>query len=95
LGLKEQLERLKRAARGEEIRIPQRDGTVARFPESAAADAYQNWLERMGAGEDAPAEHPMLAAVRNSTGPEWRSSAYMVEDPDEHVRPVEDLSEQD
>jgi hypothetical protein len=93
LGLKEQLERLKRAARGEEIRIPQRDGTVARFPESAASAAYLNWLERMGAGEGAPPEHPMLAAVRNSTDPEWQQSAYMVEDPDEHTRPIPDLSE--
>jgi len=93
LGLKEQLERPKRAARGEEIRIPQRDGSVARFPEGAAAAAYLNWLERMGAGADAPPEHPMLAAVRNSPDPEWKNSVYMVEDAEDHVRPIEDLSE--
>jgi hypothetical protein len=93
MGLKDQLERLKRAARGEEIRIPQRGGGVARFPESALDDAYLNLQARLGAGEDAPPEHPLLVAVRNSTDREWQNSVYMVEDPDEHTRPIEDVSE--
>ena len=47
----------------------------------------------MGAGEDAPPEHPLIAAARNSSDPEWANSVYAIEDPAAHVAPVEDLSE--
>jgi hypothetical protein len=73
--------------------IPQRDGTVARFPQSEGIEAYVNWFDRMGAGEDAPPEHPMLAAVRNASDPECTNSFFMCEDPDEHTKPIPDLSE--
>ena len=56
-------------------------------------DAYINSFDRMGAGEDAPPEHPLLVAVRNSSDPEWTTSFYYAEDPDEVTRPVPDLSE--
>ena len=93
MGLRGRIARAERAARGEMIEIPQKDGTVARFPEYAGAAAYLNWLARLGAGEDAPPEHPLLLAVRNSSDSEWQNSVYMVEDPDEHTRPVPDLYE--
>ena len=93
MGLRDRIKRAERAARGEEIQIPQRDGTVARFPESAGKEAYANWLDRLGAGEDAPPEHPLLRAVRNSSDPEWLNSAYMVDDPDEHTKPIPGLYE--
>jgi hypothetical protein len=86
------LKRLERASRGEMVEIPQRDGTVARFPQTALKDAYANHTARMGAGEDAPPEHPLLVAARNSSEPKWRESVY-VEDPEAWVQPVEDLSE--
>jgi len=51
------------------IAIPQTDGTVKRFPQSAGMDAFMNLMDRSGAGEDAPPEHPMIEAARNSSDP--------------------------
>jgi hypothetical protein len=42
VGLRGRLKRLERAARGEMIEIPQKDGTVARFPQSSAVEAFTN-----------------------------------------------------
>jgi hypothetical protein len=47
----------------------------------------------MGAGDDAPAEHPLIDAVRNSSEPDWLGSFFALEDPERWVEPVEDLSE--
>jgi hypothetical protein len=93
VGIKGRLKRLERLAEGEMLIIPQQDGTVARFPQSAAADAYVNFFDRLGAGEDAPPEHPLIEAACNSSDPEWRGSFFAVEDPDEWTKPVQDLSE--
>jgi len=86
------IKRLERAAEGEMIVIPQQDGAAARFPSSAARDAYANLMERLGAGEDAPPEHPLIAAARNSSDPWWSQSFY-AEDPEEWTEPIEDLTE--
>jgi len=93
VGLRGRLKRLEAAAEGEMISIPQRDGTVRRFPAGTDKEAFTNLMDRLGAGEDTPPEHPMLAAVRNSSDSEWTASFYFVEDPDEVTKPVEDLSE--
>ena len=93
MGLRDKMRRLEREASGEMITIAQRDDTVARFPASALKDAYANLMERLGAGEDAPLEHPMLAAIRNTSDPEWQRSVFMCGDPDEHTKPIPDLSE--
>ncbi len=93
MGLRGFVRRLERLSEGKVIVIPQRDGTVARFPQSAARDAFINLMDRLGAGEDAPPEHPLIAAARNSSEPEWANSIYAIEDPAAHVAPVEDLSE--
>jgi hypothetical protein len=93
MGLKGRLTRLERAAREEMIEIPQRDGTVARFPARAGLDAFMNLMARLGAGEDAPPEHPVIEAVRNTSDPKWSRSFLAINDPDEWVQPVEDLSE--
>ncbi len=93
MGLRSWVKRLERDAREEMIEIPQKDGTVARFPQSAARDAFINLMDRMGAGENAPPEHPLIAAARNSSDPKWANSIYAVEDPAAHVAPIEDLSE--
>jgi hypothetical protein len=84
---------LELAAEGEMIAIPQLDGTVKRFPQTAGMDAFLNLMDRMGAGEDAPPEHPLIAAARNSSEPKWANSIYAVEDPGAWTDPVEDLSE--
>ena len=92
MGLLGKLKRLERDAREEMIEIPQQDGTVKRFPQSAGMEAYVNWMDRLGAGEDAPPEHPLIAAARNSSEPKWSKSFFGVEDPELWVRPTEDLS---
>ncbi len=89
--MRDKLRRLKRLAEGAMVTIRQRDGTVRRFPEGAIKDAYLNLCARMGAGEDAPPEHPLLEAVRNSDDPEWSGSVFAT-DGDE-TEPIEDLSE--
>jgi hypothetical protein len=87
------LRRLQREAREEMIEIPQQDGTVERFPQSAGIDAYMNFMDRLGAGEDAPPEHPLIAAARNSSEPKWSKSFFGLEDPERWVEPLEDLSQ--
>jgi hypothetical protein len=87
------IKRLERDSREEMIEIPQRDGTVARFPLSAAKDAFMNACERLEAGEDAPPEHPMTVAARNSSNPAWSRSFYAAGEPDEWTKPIEDISE--
>ncbi len=90
--MRRRLHKLERTAKRGYIRIPLEDGTVAEFPPHAAADAYLNVCERLGAGEDAPPEHPLCAAARNSSDKWWRESVY-APDPEEITAPIEDLSE--
>ena len=52
-----------------------------------------NFIDRIGAGENAPPEHPLMEAARNSSEPKWAGSFFAVNDPDKWVRPTEDLSE--
>jgi hypothetical protein len=92
MGLRDKLRRLERASHEEMIEIPQQDGTVARFPRSAGMEAYMNFMDRLGAGEEAPPEHPLIAAARNSSEPKWSESFYAVND-DGWTDPIEDLSE--
>jgi hypothetical protein len=75
------------------ITIPQRDGTLRRFPPDAGEVALLNFIERIGRGEDAPAEHPLMEAARNSSKPKWAGSVFVASDPDEWVKPIPDLSE--
>jgi hypothetical protein len=87
------LRRLERKAIGDEIargrdRHPQLDRPPARFPRSAAADAYLVAFDHAG-GRDVP-DHPLCAAARNSSDPWWRGSVYAAK-PD--PREVPDLSE--
>jgi hypothetical protein len=92
VGLRGWVKRLEHAAREEMIEIPQRDGTVKRFPRSAGMDAYMNLMDRLGAGEDAPPEHPLIEAAKNSSDPKWSESFFAVND-EGWTDPVEDLSE--
>jgi hypothetical protein len=86
------IKRLERDSREEMIEIPQRDGTVARFPVSEAAEAFVNAADRLGAGEDAPPEHPLSVAARNSSEPGWSESFY-AGGGEGWTDPIEDLSE--
>jgi hypothetical protein len=93
MALKDRLRRLEREAEGELLVVPQHDGTIARFPPEACEEAFINFTNRLGAGEDAPPEHPLIAAARNSSDPKWTNTFFAVEDPERWVEPVEDLSE--
>ena len=93
MGLRGWIKRLEREAREESIEIRQRDGTVARFPASAGLEAFKTHMARLGAGENAPPEHPLVEAARNSSDPEWSNSFFATDDPEEWVQPIEDLSE--
>jgi hypothetical protein len=87
------LRRLERLAEEEVIIVPQRDGTVRRFPRETGEEALINLMDRPGAGKDAPPEHPMIETVRNSSEPAWGGALWDANDPDEWVKPIEDCSE--
>jgi hypothetical protein len=74
------------------IEIPQKDGTVARFPQSAGMDAFMNMMDRLGAGEEAPPEHPLIEAARNSSERKF-SASFSAANDEGWTEPVEDLSE--
>ncbi len=88
------IERLERESRGEIIEIPQRDGTVARFPQSALRDAFlanKSALEARADGKEPPEPHPLSLALMNASRPEtWHPTFY---DQFTDTGPVPDLSE--
>lgn len=95
MGLRDRIKRLQRAAEGPVVSIPQRDGTVKRFPERELGPAFVDALDRAVGKkglrhEPEQAEHPLCVAARNSSEPDWSDSVYVQERPD---HPVEDLSE--
>ncbi len=85
MGLRGWLRRLERDAQGEMIEIPQNDGTVARFPQSVAAEAFLSLCE----GRD----HPLLQAARNSSDLSFSSFASVYATDPAEMRNVEDRSE--
>ena len=91
MSLRSRLERLERLAREDTIEIPQSDGTVARFPESAIKHAFGNVAQRLAGGREVSPEHPLVTAARNSPDPTWRNSLFSTEITWD--TPVPDLSE--
>ncbi len=90
MDLRNRLRRLQRAAEGSVVSILQQDGTVKRFPEQLQ-EAFLSAVDRAtGRTDSDELEHPVCAAARNSSDPEWRNSFYVTEAPE---GPVEDLSE--
>ena len=90
MGLRDRLKRLEREAEGEMLFVPQKDGTVKRFPQSALQESFMTNMKRLR-GEDVP-HHPLGVAVAQSPDPEWSRSLYSAEWT-AIVAPVEDLSE--
>ncbi len=90
MGLRRRVQRLETAAGGGTVSIPQRDGTVARFPATALQDAFLVNMQRLR-GEDVP-PHPLGVAAASSPDPEWSRSMYSAGWV-EIVTPPEDLSE--
>jgi hypothetical protein len=66
VGIRERLRRLEEQAEDEMIIIPQQDGTVARFPQSAEMDALLALIDGC--------DHPLAEAARNSSEPKWQAS---------------------
>jgi hypothetical protein len=89
--MRDKLRRLERLAVGNAVSIPQPDGPPAVFPESALKDAYINLCDRMGAGDGAPPEHPLMEAARNSSAPKWSGSFYATDGAT--TGPIEELFE--
>ena len=90
MGLRDRLRRLEREAEGEMVFVPQEDGTMRRFPQSALQESFVTNMMRLR-GEDVP-HHPLGLAAAESPDPEWSRSFYSA-DWTEIVAPVEDLSE--
>ena len=94
MGLRDRMKRLERLAERDVIEIPQQDGTVARFSESALKEAFlrnTDILRARAEGEQDPEPHPLSLALRDAAHREtWHHALFdMLEGPEE----VEDLSE--
>ena len=85
MGLRAFIRRLERLSEGEVLVIPQQDGTVRRFPQSVAAEAFLSLCE----GRD----HPLLQAARNSSDLSFSSFASVYATDPTEMRNVADLSE--
>ena len=96
MGLRGRLNRLERDARKELVEIPQRDGTVKRFPQSALMGAFLYLVDVAVGGASLPEEPEIFEALRNAREPaeKWMGTFYF--DPAEipaRTEPVPDLSE--
>ena len=95
MGLRGRLKRLEREARKEMVEIPQRDGTVKRFPRGALWEAFRYLLDVACGDAPATEEPEIFGALRNAREPaqKWMGTFYF--DPAEYpaVEPVPDLSE--
>ena len=86
--------RLERLERGNTITIVQKDGSVARFPQSALKEAFlrnMDFLHARADGEEPPEPHPLQLALQNAATRESWHDSYV--DMIEFTGPVEDLSE--
>ena len=82
------LKNLERQTRDKEIRILQKDGTVARFSQEDLKDAFLVNVDRLR-GEDVE-PHPLSLAIQNAAHEGWHDSFYDYVDVTEDL---EDLSE--
>jgi len=91
--VRNRLRRLERAAEKASgmISIPQNDGTVKRFPESAFLEAWSTSVKRL-CGEDVP-EHPVSTAAANSPDPDWHNCFVAGTHTITGGKPLGDLSE--
>ena len=89
--LRHYLKNLERQTRGKEIRIVQKDGSIARFPESALAEAFVINMRRLREEDVEP--HALTRALQNAKYHEPWHDSYA--DAFEIVggEPLEDLSE--
>jgi hypothetical protein len=89
MGIRDKLRRLERHAEGELISIPQRDGSIARFPKSDLEAAFLVNVDRVCGRDVEP--HPLSLAIQNAAYREqWHESFF---DMVEVSEVIEDLSE--
>jgi hypothetical protein len=94
MGLSGRLKRLEREARKELVEIPQRDGTVKRFPQSALMEAFL-YLVKVTVGDASSTEEPeIFEALRNAREPaqKWMGTFYFDPADIPATEPVPDLS---
>ncbi len=94
MAFRDRLRRLRRASRDDMVAIPQRDGTVKRFPKSALREAFLEDVDRtLGrVGSEVPT-HPLLVALHNSDDPMRTGGWFMSGGDPPDLEAVEDLSE--
>ena|SRR5918995_3653960 len=74
MGIGDRVRKLERVSKRDAVYIPQEDGTVMSFPQSALKEAFLNEVRRIR-GETVP-EHPLTTAADNSSGPSWSNSLF-------------------
>jgi hypothetical protein len=74
MGIGDRVRKLERVSKKDAVHIPQEDGTVKSFPQSALKAAFLTEVDRMR-GEDIP-RHPLTEAVSTSSDPSWSNSFF-------------------
>ncbi len=90
MGLRRRVKRLEKETGGGTVFVPQKDGTVKRFPEADLLESVVTNMKRLR-GEDVP-PHPLGVAAAQSSDREWSRSMYSAGWV-EIVTPPENLSE--
>jgi hypothetical protein len=85
VGLRGRLRRLEREAEGEMVFVPQEDGAVKRFPQSALQEAFVTNMRRLR-GEEVP-PHPLGVAAAGSPDPGWVEPVLLLRSVDGDRRP--------
>src|SRR3712207_6174575 len=95
MGLRGRLKRMERDARKELIEIPQRDGTIKRFPQSALMGAFLYLVEVAVRGASLHEEPEIFGALRNAREPaqKWMGTFYFDPAQIPAAEPVPDLCE--
>ena len=74
MGIGDRLNKLERVAKKDAVHIPQEDGTVKSFPQSALQGAFLNEVRRLRGGADP--DHPLTKAVSTSSDPNWSGTVF-------------------
>jgi hypothetical protein len=71
--MRRRLRHLEKLAEEKLLLIPQQNGSIAKFPPSAAEEAFFTSLARLKGNLDID-EHPLSTAAANSPDPDWHNS---------------------
>ncbi len=96
MGLRGRIRKLEREAEEEMIVIPQTDGTVKRFPQSALKVVLlypHEVMDALNAGEEPPEEPEIVQAIRGARDYEQEWAGTFLDPTDIPTEAVPDLSE--